>query len=122
MGFARASQVNATTRKAPSFSAAPRPVIRKVPARAVQPKLNLGPVNDPLEREADSVADRIMRMTDRQTVQARTPPVISRKCSACERETIHRKCAACEAKELNIQRKCACDAEEKTIRRKEAGQ
>jgi len=35
----------------------------------VQPRLEIGAVNDPLEREADAVAARVMRMTELQTAQ-----------------------------------------------------
>ena len=52
---------------------------------ALQPKLMVGAVNDPLEREADSVADRVMRMTDPQ-VSLSSGHAVSRKCAACERE------------------------------------
>jgi hypothetical protein len=57
----------------------------------IQAKLSVGASNDPLEHEADAVADRIMRMPA--AVSGRSPPVISRKCSSCEAEekTIQRK-------------------------------
>jgi len=44
----------------------------------IQPKLTVGDVDDPLEREADAVADQVMR-TD-------TQPFIQRKCAHCEEE------------------------------------
>lgn len=48
-----------------------------------QPKLTVGAVNDPLEREADAMADRVMRAPERP---------ISRKCPSCEeKEKIARK-------------------------------
>ena len=44
----------------------------------IQPKLEIGAVNDPLEAEADLMADRVMRMTE--------APLVQRKCAACEEE------------------------------------
>jgi hypothetical protein len=43
----------------------------------VQFQLRIGAVNDPLEAEADRVADEVMRMPD---------PVVERKCAECEEE------------------------------------
>jgi hypothetical protein len=48
----------------------------------VQAKLKIGAVDDPLEHEADRVADEMMR---RPPVAA-TPPRLRRKCAACEKE------------------------------------
>ncbi len=42
-----------------------------------QPKLTINQPNDPYEREADAMADKVMRMT---------APVIQTKCSGCEEE------------------------------------
>jgi hypothetical protein len=44
----------------------------------IQCKLSVGPINDPLETEADAMADRVMRMPGQDFVQ--------RKCSRCEEE------------------------------------
>lgn len=44
----------------------------------VQPKLSIGAVDDPLEDEADAMADKVMRMPE--------APFIQRKCSHCEEE------------------------------------
>jgi hypothetical protein len=53
----------------------------------VQPKLTIGPVNDPYEREADAVADKVMRMSDTETLQTKLSPIdIQRKCAHCEEE------------------------------------
>jgi Domain of unknown function (DUF4157) len=51
----------------------------------IQPKLSVGAVDDPFEREADAMADRVMRMPETSFIQ--------RKCAACEHEEekIHRK-------------------------------
>lgn len=53
-------------------------------AESVQCKLTVGSVNDPLEAEADAVADQVMRMPEN--------AIIQRKCSHCEEEeAVHRK-------------------------------
>ena len=44
----------------------------------IQPKLTVGAPDDPYEKEADSVADKVMRMPDNHFVQ--------RKCAHCEEE------------------------------------
>lgn len=51
-----------------------------------QPKLTIGPTDDAYEREADAVADQVMRMSN-ERVQTKTVPVdIQRKCAQCEEE------------------------------------
>jgi hypothetical protein len=52
----------------------------------VQAKLEIGAVDDPLEREADRVADQVMRMPDPAPAVSAAPLQISRKCAACEEE------------------------------------
>jgi hypothetical protein len=47
-------------------------------ATRVQTKLTVGAPDDPYEREADAMADRVMRMPD--------TPVVQRKCADCEEE------------------------------------
>ncbi len=54
----------------------PNPVWRSL-ALGLQRKPTIGAPGDPYEREADSVADRVLRMA------APTPPAIQRKCAAC---------------------------------------
>ena len=54
--------------------------------RTVQPKLVVGPVDDPLEQEADSVADRIMRMPSLDIPIAAGRPRISRACAGCAQD------------------------------------
>jgi len=63
------------------------------PAGPVQPKLAVGSTTDPLEAEADQVADQVMRMPDPATTKLAGSAVIQRKCSACEEEenSVHRK-------------------------------
>jgi hypothetical protein len=63
----------------------------------VQPRLAIGPVDHPLEREADAIADRVMRM-----------PGSPFSISAPER--INRKCAACEEGSTNAPRPAGVDA------------
>jgi hypothetical protein len=58
---------------------APRPA-------AIQPKLALGPVDDPLEHEADRIADQVMRMPDPNLSTGTARPQLSRKCAACDEE------------------------------------
>ena len=66
--------------------------------------LRIGAVDDPLEREADAMAERVMRMADPAVAFTRAPPAVSRKCAACEEEAkvqrsppiVRRLCAACE--------------------------
>src|ERR1700744_4541463 len=53
-------------------------------ARPLQPKLAIGAVDDPLEHEADRVADQVMRMPDPALSLASAPPQLSRKGAACE--------------------------------------
>jgi hypothetical protein len=63
----------------------------------IQPKLTINEPNDIYEQEADAVADKVMRMTDHETVQAKFfKPAIS---------SLQRKCAACEEEEKKMQRK-----------------
>ncbi len=97
----------------------------------VQPKLAIGPVDDPYEREADAMADKVMRMTGNDTIKVGTSPVtIQKKCAACEEEEkIQRKEEHEKEKQivqkkliadLPIQRKCAgCEKEEKLQRKEE---
>ena len=51
----------------------------------LQCKLQIGAVNDPLEAEADRVADHVMRMSDPVSIAASSPQ-ISRKCAGCKEE------------------------------------
>jgi hypothetical protein len=63
---------------------------------AAQAKLLVGPVDDPLEREADAVAEHVMRAVDPTSHAipplARGPHVMQRACAACEaEEKVHAK-------------------------------
>jgi hypothetical protein len=46
-----------------------------------QAKLVVGAIDDPLEHDADRVADQVMRMPS-----GLSPPQLSRKCAACDEE------------------------------------
>jgi outer membrane protein OmpA-like peptidoglycan-associated protein len=56
----------------------------------VQPRLSIGPANDPLEREADEMSEKVMRMkgpsTDQKTFFKPAPDSVPRKCAHCEEE------------------------------------
>ena len=53
---------------------------------AIQQKLAIGAVNDPLEHEADRAADAAMRMDESALILSRGPTGLSRKCAACAAE------------------------------------
>jgi outer membrane protein OmpA-like peptidoglycan-associated protein len=53
---------------------------------SVQRKLSIGAVDDPLENEADAMADKVMRMPEQ--------PFVQRKCATCDEEEIQRKPAS----------------------------
>lgn len=92
-------------------SAAARPMI--------QMKTRIGPVDDPLEREADRIADAVVTGTPVGTISGAPAGGTQRKCAECEEEekSIQRKCAECEAEdEKSIQRKCeTCAAAESHV-------
>ena len=55
-------------------------------APRVQAKLEIGAVDDPLEREADAVAGAVMGMAAPPASLTAAPPRVSRKCDACAEE------------------------------------
>src|SRR6185312_431243 len=63
------------------------------PAGPPQYKLAVGSTTDPLEAEADRVADDVMRMPDPAVTNPAGASVVQRKCAACEDEehAIHKK-------------------------------
>ena len=76
---------------AASWNFAEMPV--RLPA-GLQAKLNVGSVDDPLEREADAVAARMLRGAEPGPLSS-APAQAHRACAACqEDETVHRKEAA----------------------------
>ncbi|MGH6847722.1 MAG: DUF4157 domain-containing protein [Methylocella sp.] len=56
------------------------------PRLRIQAKLKVGAVNDPLEQEADRVADQVMRMPAPGVAPTSAPAQVSRKCAGCEEE------------------------------------
>jgi hypothetical protein len=58
--------------------------LRQLSMPRIQAKLEVGRVDDPLEREADAAADRVMRMPDRGPGLSTSPAQVSRKCDECE--------------------------------------
>ena len=50
-----------TSSPSPSRTASPQPFVQRAPAR-VQPKMTVSQVDDPLEQQADQIAERVMRM------------------------------------------------------------
>ena len=68
-----------------------------IPVFALQAKLEIGAVDDPLEHEADRVADQIMRMPDSKPLESTmlsSPSKVHRACAACEEDaekTLHAK-------------------------------
>jgi hypothetical protein len=63
--------------RAPSASDAPAWNFSAIPVSrasgSLQPKLEVGAVNDPLEREADRIADRVTRMPDSSRAESKAP-------------------------------------------------
>ncbi len=122
----------------PSTNASRFPAPAALPAirpRLLQTKLKVGSVDDPLEHQADRIADRIMR--DRPVAPpSTTVPRLQRKCAACEKEeqkngsasevVLRRKCAHCQQEEeqlastsAQVQRNCAeCEQEDQALHRK----
>ena len=59
----------------------------RIQQKCIQTKVTVGPVDDPFEREADSMAEHVMRMPDSDPVPASsTAPLVQRACAACEQE------------------------------------
>lgn len=65
------------------------------PSSFIQPKVNISQPGDPMEKEADATADRVMRMSE---------PVVQTSTSTPPDDDVQRKCDACE-KEEKLQRK-----------------
>ncbi len=66
-------------RSTPPPIAAPQP-------HTTQPKLAVGQIDDPLEHEADRVADEIMQKSATKLSVSASPVRVSRKCAACEED------------------------------------
>ncbi len=94
---------------------------------SIQYRLTVGAVDDPLEREADAMAEQVMRMPDTSFTRMSTTAHIQRKCSACEEKQLYRKAESFgvqynytghSAQQTTIQRKCAACEEEEQVQRK----
>jgi outer membrane protein OmpA-like peptidoglycan-associated protein len=109
---------------APSAHARPftrTPDVRRIlRAPQVQPKLKIGAVDDPAEREADRVADQVMRMPARDfglvdeapPPRARTANVLQRQCACGGSATTPGECPACASeREGTLRRKATTHAE-----------
>jgi hypothetical protein len=62
----------------------------------VQRKVRLGSINDPLEHEADRIADQVVSDTPVNAIPSNGPSGVQRKCAACEADedlTVQRKAA-----------------------------
>ena len=67
------------------------------PAPAVRPSLRIGPVDDPLEREADRIADAVVSGRPVAAITGTATTVPQRKCAQCaaeEEKTLRRKSAS----------------------------
>jgi hypothetical protein len=53
---------------------------------SIQPKLSIGSADDPLEHEADSMADKVMRMQMPDPINFSSSTALYRKCAHCEEE------------------------------------
>jgi Domain of unknown function (DUF4157)/Lysine-specific metallo-endopeptidase len=90
----------------------------------IQARLQVGAVNDPLEREADQVADRIMQMPAPASVSSSASgEVVRRKCQSCgdeenQKRTVLRKCQSCSEEEEKSKKE---EATPDKLSRKETG-
>jgi hypothetical protein len=76
----------APVRRAPTRALSPATLSNQALLRRLQAKPSVGPVNDPLEREADAVAEKVTRMPSPAVASSVSPLQISRKCAECEEE------------------------------------
>ncbi len=84
--------------------AAEERAISSTPLLPLQRKLAIGPVNDPLEAEADAMANLVMRGHLASPAGDSTTPAVRRKCSC---EGSGQPCASCEEEKNKLQRKAA---------------
>jgi Domain of unknown function (DUF4157) len=82
-------------------SAVPVPAVTPEP---LQMKTRLGPVDDPLEREADQVADAVVAGLPVGSITGTSSIAAQRKCAHCDEEMakIQRKCAHCAAADTDL--------------------
>jgi Domain of unknown function (DUF4157) len=64
----------------------PDPVQQQAPTGRLQAKLTVGAVDDPMEQQADRIAEQVMRMPDADARLTPAPLQVHRKCAACEEE------------------------------------
>lgn len=82
----------------------------------IQTKLSVNESGDVYEREADSVADKVMHMNDVNGASFfSASTIVQRKCAACEEEEKKMQMKSA----VSIQRKCAHCEEEEKLQRKE---
>jgi hypothetical protein len=67
------------------------PPLFPAPRLPIQAKLDIGAVDDPLEREADRVADYVIRTPEPAPAMTSALPQVSRKCAECEQEQLKKK-------------------------------
>jgi hypothetical protein len=67
----------------PGDNGAPGAALAKPLPRPLQAKLQVGSVDDPLEREADRVADHVMRMPEAKSAPSSGAFALQRKCDCC---------------------------------------
>lgn len=107
----RTHAARAPTATAPVAATKPvraHPALCAILRAPIRPKLKIGAVKDPLEHEADRIADQVMRMTERDVVaaEAGVPPVVPADHDAAVPPVVSRKCATC-GEEENLRRKPA---------------
>jgi len=75
---------HATLRRMAQQAAAPMKMTETLFVPFLQRRLSVGAANDPLEHEAERVAEHVIRLPDRTDAVSAAAPRISRKCAACE--------------------------------------
>ncbi len=86
---------------------------------AVQPRLEVGPVGDRYETEADHIAGRVMAMRD-VAAAAAAPPAVQPKCASCAQEDeVRRQPEANEDDEVRARRQMASEDEEEARPRRQ---
>lgn len=86
------------------------PVASEAEETPVQPELEVGPVDDPYEREADEIADTAMREPAPEATATADDPGPRRACAACEAEDTVRRDDAGDA-EGQVRRETVAEAE-----------
>jgi hypothetical protein len=84
----RTPEPSSGRQNAPRHYSGNRAALRRLSAATppLQCKLTVGSANDPLEAEADRVAEHVMRMPNIPALASDAPPQISRKCDHCKEE------------------------------------